>query len=477
MLRLLSKPHVAANLFAQEAQLSAGTSTEADTAAATVAATADAPTASTSTEADKVADTAAATVAASAGAPTAATVAGGDQPMDAETVDGSKQIANCVCSDSHAAQHTVSLSAEGRRSAVESKDVILGAVQSDAAEDVMPGNLADVPQSLVAKEAESTQLAPLLSQAEMQANDLKPELKHDVGKAGVREGQLGATDVPSTLLNEPTAEGHLPSAVPAVPSAVRIAPVAPQAVPFGTGAGASVLAASPSTLAAGPSSQEAGPSSLAAGPSTLAAAPTEQSQSATTPTFGGKAHMHGRQLAGATHKTTEQHPSQGQAEPLAAADLPIEKAATHGRKASDKGKEGKSKGGPQGQGLVAKPQLTGRAALALAVMEAGGSYHLLLLLHCRLFFLSKLCSALHQLHSNFSFVSKAYMAYWQWHICVVVVGTVHDTCTHARTHACTHARMHARTHRRTHACTHARTHARVYVYLHVMHSAYHHMCI
>jgi len=68
--------------------------------------------------------------------------------------------------------------------------------------------------------------------------------------------------------------------------------------------------------------------------------------------------------------------------------LPIEKAAAHGKRASDRGKEGKSKGGPQGQGLVAKPQLTGRAALALAVMEAGGNHHLLLLLllHFRLFF-------------------------------------------------------------------------------------------
>ncbi len=85
--------------------------------------------------------------------------------------------------------------------------------------------------------------------------------------------------------------------------------------------------------------------------------------------------MVGRQLAGATHTPTEQHPSEGQAEPLAAADLPIEKAAAHGRRASDRGKEGKPKGGPKEQSLVVKPQLTGRAALALAVMEAGGNYY------------------------------------------------------------------------------------------------------
>ena len=390
MLGLLSKPQAAANLFAQEAQLSASTSTEADTAAATVAAAAGAPTASTSTEAA----TAAATVAATAGAPTAATVAGGDQPMDAETVNGSKQTANCACSDSATAQHNVLESAEGRRSAVESKGCILGAVQSGAAEDVMPGNLADAPQSLVAEETESTQLAPLLSQAQMQANELKPELKHDSGKVGVTKGQLGATDVPSTLLNGPTAKGHLPSAVPAVPSALGNVPFAPQAVPFGTGAGPSALGAGPSALAAGPSalgagssSLAAGPSSLAPAPSSLAAAPTEQSQSADTASIC-KPYTDGRQLAGATHTPTEQHPSEGQAGPLAAADLPIEKAAAHGKRASDRGKEGKSKGGPQGQGLVAKPQLTGRAALALAVMEAGGNHHLLLLLllHFRLFF-------------------------------------------------------------------------------------------
>jgi len=62
-----------------------------------------------------------------------------------------------------------------------------------------------------------------------------------------------------------------------------------------------------------------------------------------------------------------------QAEPLAAADLPIEKAAAHGKRVSDRGKEGKSKGGQQEQSLVAKPQLTGRAALELAVLEAGGN--------------------------------------------------------------------------------------------------------
>ena len=393
MLGLLSKPQAAADLFAQEPRLSASTSTEADTAAAIAAATAGAPTAGTSTEANTAAaptaststeaDTAAATVAATAGAPTAATVAGGDQPMDAETAEGSKQIANSVQSDSQAAQHKVLESAEGRRSAVESKGGVAGAVQSGVSEDVMPGSLADAPQSLVAKETESTQLAPLLTQAEMQANELKPELKHNMGKEGVREGQLGATDVPSTLLNGPTAEGHLASGVPVVPSAVRIVPVAPQAVLFGTGAGASLLAAAPSSLAAGPSSLAAGPSSLAAAPSSLAAAPTEQGQSAITASLC-KAHMDGRQLAGATHTPTEQQPSEGQAEPFAAADLPIEKAAVHGRKASDRGKEGKSKGGH----FVAKPQLTGRAALALAVMEAGGNYHfslLLLLLYCLLF--------------------------------------------------------------------------------------------
>ncbi len=342
MLGLLSKPQAAANLFAQEAQLSASTSTEADTAAAIiVAAAADAPAASTST------------VAAAAGALTAATVAGGDQLMDPEIVDGGKQIVNCVRLDSQAAQQNVLESAEGR-SAMESKDVILGAVQSGVADNVMPENLANVPQKLVAEETESTQLAPLLSQAEMQANHLKPELKHDVGKEGIREGQLGATDVPSALLNGPTAQGHLASRVLIVPSALGNVPVDPQGTACGTGAG-------PSALAAGPSSSAAAPSS----------APTEQSQSAHTASLC-KAHMDGRQLAGATHTPTEQHPSKGQAEPLGAADLPIEKAAAHGRRASDRGKEGKSKGGPKEQSLVAKPQLTGRAALALAVMEAGG---------------------------------------------------------------------------------------------------------
>jgi len=339
MLGLLSKPQAAADLFAQEAQLSASTSTEADTAAATVAAT--------------------------AGAPTAATMAGGDQPMDAETVDGSKQIVNCVRSDSQAAQHNVLESAEGRKSAVESKVALSGAVQGDLAEAVMPGYQAAAPQSLVAMETELAQLAPLLKQAEMQANDLKPELKHDLRKEDVREGQLGATDVPSTLLYGPTAEGHLASAAPVVPSALGN-------VPFGTGVGASMLRAGPSSSGAGSSSLAARPSSLGAGPSSLAAAPTEHSQSAVTASIC-KAHMYGRQLAGATHTVTEQHANERQAEPLAAADLPIEKAAAHGKRVSDRGKEGKSKGGQQEQSLVAKPQLTGRAALELAVLEAGGN--------------------------------------------------------------------------------------------------------
>ena len=397
MLGLLSKPQAAANLFAQEAQLSASTSTEADTAAVAVNAAAGALTASTSAEADiaiatvdafaaaptastsTAADTAAAIVAATAGAMTAATGAGGDQPMDAETVEGSKQVVDYVRSGSLTAQPYVCESAEGRKSAVESKDGILGVVQSDVAEDVMPGNLAAAPKSLVATEMDSTQLAPFLNQAEIQANELKPELKHDVSNAGIREGQLGATDVPSTLLNGSTPKGHLASAVPLVPSALGAVPVAPHVVPFGTGAGPSSLAAGPSSLAAGPSSLAVGPSSLGAGPSSLAAAPTEQSQSAVTASLC-KAHIDGRQLAGATHTPTEQHLSEGQAEPLETADLPVEKAAAHGRRVSNRGKEGKSKGGLQEQSLVAKLQLTGRAALALAVMEAGGNYHLLLLL-------------------------------------------------------------------------------------------------
>ena len=426
MLGLLSKPQAAANLFAQEAQLSAIISTEADTAAVAVNVAAGALTASTSAEADtavatvdafvaaptastsKAADTAAAIVAATAGAMTAATGAGGDQPMVAETVEGSKQVVDYVRSGSLTAQPYVCESAEGSKSAVESKNGILG-VQTDVAEDVMPGNLAAAPKSLVAMEMDSTQLAPFLNQAEIQANELKPELKHDVSNAGIREGQLGATDVPSTLLNGSTPKGHLASAVPFVPSALGAVPVAPHVVPFGTGAGPSSLAAGPSSLAAGPSSLGAGPSSLgagpsslaagpsssAAGPSSLAAAPTEQSHSAATTSLC-KAHIDGRQLAGATHTPTEQHPSEGQAEPLETADLPIKKAAAHGRRVSNRGKEGKSKGGLQEQSLVAKPQLTGRAALALAVMEAGGNYHLLPLLLQRLpllLFLSHLCSA------------------------------------------------------------------------------------
>lgn len=252
MLGLLSKPQAAANLFAQEAQLSASTGTEADTAAAMVAAT--------------------------AGAPTAATMVGGDQPRDAETVNGSKHIAKSIRLDPQAAQHNVLESSEGHTSAVESKDAVLGAVQRDAAQIVMPGYRTVGPQSLVAMEMGSTQLAPLPNQAEAQANKPMPELKHDLRKDRVREGQLGAT-----------------------------------------------------------------------------------------------------------HTLTEQHPSKGQAEPLAAADLPIEKAAACGKRVSDRVKEGKSKGGPQEQSLVAKPQLTGRAALAVAVMEAGGNHLiLLLLLHCRL---------------------------------------------------------------------------------------------
>ena len=68
------------------------------------------------------------------------------------------------------------------------------------------------------------------------------------------------------------------------------------------------------------------------------------------------------------------------------------------------------------------------------------------------YFFSRLCSAFHHLHPVLLFVSMTYT--WQWHICVVLVGTVHDMP------ACTHTRTHARTHTRTHAHTHARTHAR-----------------
>ena len=448
MLGLLSKPQAAANLFAQEAQLSASTSTEADTAAVAVNAAAGALTASTSAEADTAvatvdafaaaptaststaADTAAAIVAATAGAMTAATGAGGDQPMDAETVEGSKQVVDYVRSGSLTAQPYVCESAEGCKSAVESKDGILGVVQSDIAEDVMPGNLAAAPKSLVAMEMDSNQLAPFLNQAEIQANELKPELKHDVSNAGITEGQLGATDVPSTLLNGSTPKGHLASAVPLVPSALGAVPVAPHVVPFGTGAG-------PSSLAAGPSSLAAGPSSLGAGPSSSAAAPTEQSQSAVTASLC-KAHIDGRQLAGATHTPTEQHPSEGQAEPLETADLPVEKAAAHGRRVSNRGKEGKCKGGLQEQSLVAKPQLTGRAALALAVMEAGGNYRLLPLLLQRrlLLLLSHLCSAVCSLcprGCNNSWHIDIHMSdahTWQRQVCVVVAGAVHDTHTY-----------------------------------------------
>lgn len=321
MLGLLSKPQAAAHLFQTEVHSGATVPIEGDTTAAAA------------------------------------------QPMDVDTVtDAKPNVHSAPCECGVAAHKPES---EGQGGDVDHLGGIAGAHQSEEAEAVTPRYQTVATVSPVGLDQKPTWLPPPPSQSVMETADAVTDVLHDSDKEGVIPVQQLTTDVHSAMAygqskpkDQPSGKADMPAATGCLPSILVDVPIVPAAVPIPLGAG---------------------PSSVGIVPST---APVEQGRvagqhaSATEPAVTATSHstlFNATQQAPVMQAGPAQAPAGRQPGPVPPADLPSQKVAVDGKALAV---IDRSRGVQKQQRRAAK--LTGSAALALAVMEAGSELQPLL---------------------------------------------------------------------------------------------------